>query len=140
MNFPVSPLWWIWREHNGDNPFTHFLSWYMTQIWQHGIFYILEIPFGCEFETNVNWNFLIFLPDFPYFGPKYTVRSLRIYPLILSSPFPPYPSLWNVPSIHWSSWSTITVFIEKQFDNIYEDIKNVQMLLIFNSQESILLK
>ena len=33
----------------------------------------------------------------------------------------------------------ITVFIEKQFDNIYEDIKNVQMLLIFNSQESILL-
>lgn len=33
----------------------------------------------------------------------------------------------------------ITVFIEKQFDNIYEDTKNVQMLLILNSQESILL-
>lgn len=33
----------------------------------------------------------------------------------------------------------IIVFVKKQFDNIYEDIKNVQMLLIFNSQESILL-
>ena len=33
----------------------------------------------------------------------------------------------------------IIVFIKKQFDNIYEDIKNVQILLIFNSQESILL-
>lgn len=139
MNFPVSPLWWIWREHSGDNPFTHFLSRYMTQIWQHGIFYILEIPFGCEFETNVNWNFLIFLPDFPYFGPKYTVRFLRIYPLLFC------PHLFHLTPLSEMYLLSIDppdqwlLFIEKQFDNIYEDIKNVQMLLIFNSQESILL-